>query len=103
MDAQIRARLEAAGFVETNVQQLFGLTSEENELIETRIVLAQLMKDLRKQAHMSQAAVARRIGSDQSRVARAERSDPSVSIDLMFRIVLALGANRQQIGHALSA
>ena len=101
MDAQMRARIEAAGFVETNVQELFGLTPEENELLETRIALSRLIKSLRQQNRISQAAVAKHIGSDQARVAKAEKNDPSTSIELMLRVAFALGANRQQIGQAL--
>ena len=37
-------RLEAAGFRETNVQELFGLTPEETELIETKIALSRLLR-----------------------------------------------------------
>jgi DNA-binding XRE family transcriptional regulator len=103
MNAQVKARLAAAGFVETNVQELFGLTSEENELIETRIVLSRLIKQLRQAAHVTQADVAKRIGSDQARIAKAEKNDPSVSIELMFRVAYALGAKRKQVAHALSA
>ena len=101
MDAQTRSRLEAAGFVETNVQELFGLTAEENELVETRAALSRLIKRLRRENHSSQADVAKHIGSDQARVAKAEKNDPSVSIELMLRVAFALGAKRQEIGTAL--
>jgi DNA-binding XRE family transcriptional regulator len=103
MDAQTRARLEAAGFVETNVQELFGLTPEENELVETRVALSRLIKCLRQENHLSQAAIAKHIGSDQSRVAKAEKNDPSASIELMLRVAFALGEKRQQIGQALQS
>ena len=101
LDIETRAKLEAAGFVETNVQELFGLTPEENELVETRVVLSQLIKRLRQNAHISQAAVAKRIGSNQASVARAENNDPSVSIELMLRVAFTLGAKRQQVAQAI--
>jgi len=101
MDEQTKARLNSADFVETNVQQLFGLTPEENELVETRVALSHLIKQLRQEVHISQATVAKRVGTDQSRVARAEKNDPTVSIELMLRVAYALGANRQRVAHAL--
>ena len=97
----MRARIEAAGFVETNVQELFGLTPEENELVETRVALSRLIKRLRRDNHMSQAEVAKHIGSDQARVAKAEKNDAGVSIEWMLRVAFALGANRQEVGAAL--
>ena len=100
---QTKARLAAAGFVETNVKDFFGLTPEENELVETRVALAHLIKQLRKEVQLSQAAVAKRVGSDQSRIARAEKNDPSVSIEMLFRVAYALGADRQQVAYALCA
>lgn len=103
LDAQIKARLEAAGFKETNVQELFGLTPEENELIETRIVLSQLIKRLRQNARVTQAAVAKRNGSNQASIARDETNDPSVSVELMLKVVFTLGANRRQVANALCA
>ena len=103
MDERARANVpEAAGFIETNVQELFGLTPEENELVETRVALSRLIEHLRNGAHVSQATVAKRIGSDQARIARAEKNDPSVSIELMLRVAFALGAKRQQVAHALN-
>jgi len=102
MDEPTKARLAAAGFVETNVQELFCLTPEENELVETRVALSHLIKQLRQEVHISQVAVAKKVGSDQSRIARAEKNDPTVSIDLMLRVAYALGASRQQVGYALT-
>ena len=103
MDEQTKARLAAAGFIETNIQDFLGLPPEETELVETRVALAHLIKRLRKEVHISQAAVAKRVGSDQSRIARAEKNDPTVSIDMMFRVAYALGADRRQVAYALCA
>ena len=41
--------------------------------------------------------------STQSRVAKMEAGDPSVSVDLLIRTLLALGLNRQQVGRAMGA
>ena len=101
INAATKARLEAAGFRETTVQELFGLTSAENELLETRLALARLIKELRQEHHLSQAMVAKRLNSDQGSVSKAERSDPSISIEWMVKAAFALGANRKQVGLAI--
>ena len=43
------------------------------------------------------------IGSSQSRVAKMEAGDPSVSVDLLIRTLFALGVNRKQVGRAIGA
>jgi transcriptional regulator with XRE-family HTH domain len=39
--------------------------------------------------------LAKRIGSSQSRVAKIEATDPSVSLDALVRSLIALGATRK--------
>jgi transcriptional regulator with XRE-family HTH domain len=51
----------------------------------------------------TQTEVADLIGSSQSRVAKMEAGDPSVSVDLLIRTLLALGANRRQVGRAIGS
>jgi predicted XRE-type DNA-binding protein len=101
MDIAIQSRLEAAGFPETTVQELFGLTPEENELIETRLALSHLLRQLCREHRWTQKRVAERLGSDQSAVSKAEKSDPSISIEWMLKAVFALGASRSQVARAL--
>lgn len=101
MDSAVKARLNAAGFRETSVEELLGLTDEEKELIETRLALSRLLKELRMKANLSQAALAKRLGSEQGNVSRAERGDETLSLDWMIRAAYALGADRRQIGQAL--
>jgi DNA-binding XRE family transcriptional regulator len=102
MDATIKARLEAAGFRETSVQELFGLTPEENELVETRLVLSQLVRRLRLEQRLTQQALAERLDSDQANVSKAERGDPSISVEWMLRAAFSMGADRRQVGQALT-
>ncbi len=102
MDEATRARLEAAGFHETNVQELFGLTDEENELVETRLALASLIRDLRRERHLTQQRAAELVGSDQANMSKAEKNGGSVSLDWMIKAAFALGASRTQVGRAIS-
>jgi transcriptional regulator with XRE-family HTH domain len=52
---------------------------------------------------VTQAVLARKLGSSQSRVAKIEAGDPSVSLDLMVRALLTLGASRRELAEWLAA
>jgi len=92
MDSEALKRLEAAGWHSGTVTELFGLTPEESELIELRLALSKRIKQLRLEKNLTQKALGKQIGSSQSRVAKIESGDPSVSMDLMFRCGFAATA-----------
>jgi len=98
-----RRRLEAAGWKVGSAQGFLGLTDEDGEYIELHLSLAALLTKRRKSLGYTQTQVADLIGSSQSRVAKMEAGDPSVSVDLLIRTLLALGANRKQVGRAIGA
>src|SRR4051794_9393526 len=102
MDAKTRKHLEAAGFTVGAATDFLGLGPEEAALIEMRLALSGALRDRRTAAGLTQAALARRVGSSQSRVAKMEAGDPSVSLDLLIRALLAVGASRREVGHALA-
>jgi hypothetical protein len=101
MDEATKARLGQAGFRETTVQELFGLTPEENELVETRLALSRLIKELRRDNRLTQKKVAAMLSSDQGNVSKAEKSDPNISIEWLLKAAFKLGATRKQVGQAL--
>ena len=102
MDARKRKRLEAAGFVVGSAADLLNLAPDEVALIEMRLALSRALRDRRRGAGLTQTVLARRIGSSQSRVAKMESGDPSVSLDLLIRALLAVGASRREVGQALA-
>jgi DNA-binding XRE family transcriptional regulator len=101
MDTAMKKRLEAAGFVETTVRELLGLTPEEHELVETRLALSRLLRRLRAEQRLTQKGAAERARSDQANVSKAEKGDPSISLDWLIRTAYSLGASRQEVGRAL--
>ena len=101
MDAEKRKRLEAAGWAVGNTSDFLGLTSAEAELVELKVQLALLVKEQRKIHDLSQEALAQKMGSSQSRVAKIESGDPSVSLDLIFRALLTTGATRQELARVI--
>jgi len=103
MKSAKRRRLEAAGWKVGSAQDFLGLTDEDVEYIELHLSLAALLTKRRKSLGYTQTQVADLIGSSQSRVAKMEAGDPSVSVDLLIRTLLALGVNRKQVGRAIGA
>ncbi|WP_144876455.1 helix-turn-helix domain-containing protein [Hyella patelloides] len=101
MDAEKRKQLEAAGWVVGNTSDFLGLTPAEAELVELKTRLALLVKEQRKVHNLSQDALAQKIGSSQSRVAKIESGDPSVSLDLIVRALFNTGATRQQLAQVI--
>ena len=103
MKSAKRRRLEAAGWKVGSATDFLSRTDEDVEYIELHLSLAALRTKRRKSLRYTQTQVADLIGSSQSRVAKMEAGDPSVSIDLLIRTLLALGVNRKQVGRAIGA
>jgi predicted XRE-type DNA-binding protein len=101
MKSSKRARLEAAGWAVGSGQEFLGLSDAEAALIEVKLALSVALRDRRKRRRLSQAQVARRLRSSQSRVAKMEAGDPSVSMDLLVRSLLALGASSTDLARAI--
>lgn len=102
MDPIKRQKLEAAGWKVGTVAEFLQLTPEEEAIVEIRVALSKAMKKLRQQEQMSQQKLAEKTNSSQSRVAKMEAADRSVSIDLLIKSLLSLGATREDIAAAIS-
>lgn len=102
MKPEKRKRLEAAGWRVGTVNEFLGLTDEEAVLIELKLDLARAIKAERTHRKMTQEELGEKLGSSQSRVAKMEAGDPSVSIDLLVRALLRLGVNRRDLVRHLS-
>jgi DNA-binding XRE family transcriptional regulator len=103
MDVRKRRRLEAAGWTVGSAADFLGLSDEEAALVEMKIALSARVKTWRTRAHMTQAALAKRLKSSQSRVAKIEAGDPTVSLDLLVRASLATGAQPREVANALTS
>lgn len=97
-----RKRLEDAGWKVGDTAEFLHLSPEEAEYVDLRIRLGDAVKRLRKEKALTQVELASRMGSSQSRVAKAEAADTSVSLDLLIRSFLALGATRQDLAEAIA-
>lgn len=102
MKKETRDRLEKAGFRIGSVKEFLQLSDEEVAFVELKLALATFLREVRNRDGVTQTEIARRLGSSQSRVAKMEAADPSVSIDLLIRTLLALGVSRQRVGQVIS-
>lgn len=103
MKSAKRKHLEAAGWKVGSAAEFLGLSQAETMLINMKLALAKNVKELRLSKNLTQADLARLIGSSQSRVAKLEIADPSVSLELLVRTLAALGASPAQIGKIVGA
>jgi len=94
-------RLEAAGWRVGDAADFLDLTDEERAFIETKLALADGVRLRRQRRKLTQAQLAKRLGSSQSRVAKMEAADPTVSMDLMVKSLLRLGASRAEIARLI--
>lgn len=102
MRASKKARLEAQGWEVGSAEEFLGLAPEEAAYIEMKLALGDSLKRQRLKRKMSQVELARAVKSSQSRIAKMEAGDPSVSIDLLLKSLLALGASPKQLGKTIS-
>ena len=101
MKSQKRRRLESAGWIVGDTQRFLDLTDEEVRFIETKLALAAALKQERKKSGLTQLELARLLKSSQSRVAKMEAADASVSLDLLVRALLVLGFSRRQLADSM--
>ena len=96
-------KLRAAGWKVGNAKDFLKLSDEEAMLVELKLSLTDALKKARQKRRLSQTDLAERIGSSQSRVAKIEAGDPSVSLDLIVRALFAAGATRRELQRAFSS
>jgi predicted transcriptional regulator len=94
-------RLEAKGWRFGTAQQFLGLSDEEAAYVELRLRLADSLRSRRRRRNLSQTELAKLVHSSQSRVAKMEGGDPSVSLDLLIRSLIALGASTRDLARAI--
>ncbi|MHC4447337.1 MAG: helix-turn-helix transcriptional regulator [Planctomycetota bacterium] len=98
-----KRRLEAAGWKVGTAAEFLGLSKEEAAFVEMKLSLSRSLKKRRQAKRLTQAQLAKAIGSSQSRVAKMEAADAEVSIDLLIRSLLAIGATRKQLARIIEA
>lgn len=103
MNKQKQKSLESKGWKVGSAGEFLGLSEEETSYIELKIKLSADLRKLRKEQKLTQIELARILKSSQSRVAKLEAGDPSVSLDLIIRSLLALGKSNKEIARSIGS
>ncbi|MCA9031451.1 MAG: helix-turn-helix transcriptional regulator [Planctomycetaceae bacterium] len=103
MKVSKRKKLEAAGWKVGSAAEFLELSDAEAMLVHMKFALAKRVKEIRQSKHMTQSELASLIGSSQSRVAKLEMADGSVSLELLIRSLATLGASRAEIAKIIGA
>jgi len=101
MNKTKRKKLESKGWKVGTVQEFLTLSPEESAYIELKLSLAKNLRKRRRALNLTQMALARRLKSSQSRIAKMESGDPTVSVDLLVRSLLALGTPKHTLRRTL--
>lgn len=102
MNKRKMEKLKAAGWKVGNAEDFLELSKEETAMIEMKIALAASLRRRRIRRKLTQAELAKVLKSSQSRVAKMEAADSSVTMDLLLRSLLALGVSRRDLAKTLS-
>ena len=102
MNTLKQKKLESHGWKIGSVQEFLALTSDESIYIDMKFALSKCLGETRLKKKLSQQEVARVMQSSQSRIAKMEAGDPTVSIDLLIRSLLAIGVTPKIIGKVIS-
>lgn len=103
MNSEKLKRLKAAGWKVGDTKDFLQLSDEEAMLVEIKLSLINAVRQSREKHGMSQIDLAQKMGSSQSRVAKIEAGDPSVTLDLIVRALISTGASRRDVQRALVA
>ncbi len=102
MREEKKRRLEAKGWKVGSVQEFLRLSNQESAYIDLKMRLAEGLRERRQRKGLSQGGLARMLKSSQSRVAKMESGEPSVSLDLLIRSLLALGISDRELSTIIS-
>ena len=102
MEKRKKKDLESKGYKVGSVEEFLGLSTLESEYIELKLALSEALIKRRKKSKLTQAQLAKILKSSQSRVAKMEKGDPTVTVDLLIKSLLALGANKKSIARAIA-
>ncbi len=102
MKGNKKKTLERRGWQVGTADEFLGLTPEESAFVALKLALSRELRERRTARGITQVALARVLKSSQSRVAKMEAADSSVSVDLLLRSLFALGASPRDVGKVLA-
>jgi len=103
MDRAKREKLKSKGWKTTTVGEFLELSADEERLIDLRLALSDAIKLQRQKANLTQEGLAKLLRSSQSRVAKMEAVDPSVTFDLLIKSLFKVGIDRRKLSKIIAA
>ena len=98
-----RDKLQKAGWKIGSAEEFLSLSPEESAFIEMKLALCDSVRSRRLKMRISQTEFAKLISPSQSRVAKIEAGDSSVSLDLVMKSLLSLGATKKDVANLIVA
>lgn len=102
MRKEKKKRLESKGWKVGSAKEFLALSDEESAYIELKTRLAEGVRQRRQQTGLTQLELAAKLQSSQSRVAKIEAGDPSVSLDLLIRSLISLGLTDRELSKIIA-
>jgi len=103
MNNKKKSYLEKHGWKVGSATDFLNLSEEEAAFVEFKVALSNYLKERRHAKHLTQFELAKLLHSSQSRVAKMEKGDPSVSTDLLLKSLFSLGASRRELARKIAA
>ena len=103
MRSTTRKKLEAAGWRVGDTEEFLELSQAEAQLVEMKLAFAKVLRLTRERHRLTQADLAKRVRSSQSRVAKMEAGDASISLDLLIKTLFAAGAKNKELAKAVTS
>jgi DNA-binding XRE family transcriptional regulator len=98
-----RKNLERAGFKVGSVQEFLHLSDGEMAVIDLKVRLVEMLRDVRKAKGLTQHELARLVGSSQSRLAKIEAGGADVTLDLICKALFSIGVSRRALGKVIAS
>jgi hypothetical protein len=95
-------RLREAGWSPRDAAAFLAASDPEAAVAEARRALASALRRRRSARELTQVRLAALLGSSQSRVAKMEAADATVSLELLLRALVVLGATLGDVGRAVA-
>ena len=103
MNHKQRNRLTTAGWRIGSAADFLGLSAAETLFVEIKLAFADAVRNRRAKLGITQAELGRRMHSSQTRVAKLEAGDRTVSLDLLVHALATLGCTRRQMARILGS
>lgn len=101
MNEAKKKRLIEKGWKIGGVEEFLQLSPDEAAYVELRLKLSNSLRIQRQKKNLTQVEFAKLVKSSQSRVAKMEAGDSSISLDLLIRSLLALGVSNRDLANMI--